>query len=301
VDTTVAAIGDAVVAALEDAGYMHSTIGQIRKSIKWLGVLAEKQDGIYTSGLGAEFASMTTSPRTGRYSAQRHIDYSRLVWLFDSFVLTGTVDLSTRPRGQYRAAPNNPEFSGLLASWSQDMAQRGLARSTQNCFGGLACEYLNFVEADGISSWDAATGSSVLEFVQSLRDRWADSSMWSAVASCRPFLKYTSCTDLLGADSDQAAPRDCSPLHKLAHRRIRNHRLMLINQTVEDPLGCVALLPRSVKIRKQHLIDHRPERIQLREDRAEILRAGGSAAARACRTVLRETRYALASDRIAIL
>lgn len=101
-DTTVAAIGDAIVAALEDAGYMHSTIGQIRKSIKWLGVLAEKQDGIYTSGLGAEFASMTTSPRTGRYSAQRHTDYSRLVWLFDSFVLTGTVNLSTRPRGQRR-------------------------------------------------------------------------------------------------------------------------------------------------------------------------------------------------------
>lgn len=198
-DTTVAAIGDAVVAALEDAGYMHSTIGQIRKSIKWLGVLAEKRDGIYTSGLGAEFASMTTSPRTGRYSAQRHSDYSRLVWLFDSFVLTGTVDLSTRPRGQYRAAPNNPEFSGLLASWSQDMAQRGLARSTQNCFGGLACEYLNFLEAGGISSWDAATGSSVLEFVQSLRDRWADSSMWSAVVSFRPFLKYTSRTDLLDA------------------------------------------------------------------------------------------------------
>lgn len=36
-DTTVTAIGNAVVAVLEDAGYMHSTIGQVRKSIKWLG------------------------------------------------------------------------------------------------------------------------------------------------------------------------------------------------------------------------------------------------------------------------
>jgi hypothetical protein len=175
-------------------------------------------------------------------------------------------------------------------------------------FRGLACEYLNFLEAGGISSWDAATGSSVLGFVQSLRDRWADSSMWSAVASFRPFLKYTSRTDLLDALAltrtrrlHEIVPLGPAGLHKLAQSRIRNHRLMLINQTVEDPLGCVALLPRSVKIRKQHLIDHRPERIQLREDRAEILRAGGSAAARACRTVLRETRYALASDRIAIL
>lgn len=197
--TTVAAIGNVVVAALEDAGYLQSTIGQIRKSIRWLGVLARKQDGVYTSELGAEFASMTTSPRTGRYSSQRHTDYGRLVWLFDSYVLTGTVDLSMRPRGQQRQVPCSPEFSDLLAAWSRDMDQRGLARSTQNGFGGLACEYLNYLEASGITSWEAVDGASVLGFLESLRIRWAESSMWSAVASFRPFLKFTNRTDLLDA------------------------------------------------------------------------------------------------------
>jgi hypothetical protein len=33
-DTTVATIGDVAMAALEDAGYMRSTVGQYRKSIK---------------------------------------------------------------------------------------------------------------------------------------------------------------------------------------------------------------------------------------------------------------------------
>ena len=198
-DTTVAAIGDVVVAALEDAGYMHSTIGQIRKSIKWLGVLAQKQDGIYTIGLGAEFASMTTSPRTGRYSTQRHNDYNRLVWLFDSFVLTGMVDVSTRPSGQQGKQLGSAEFSGLLISFSEDMEQRGLARSTQNGCGLLACEYLRFLETGGILSWDDADGASILSFLQFLRGRWADSSMWSAVASFRPFLKFTARTDLLDA------------------------------------------------------------------------------------------------------
>ncbi len=198
-DTTVAAIGDVVVAALEDAGYMQSTIGQVRKSIRWLGVLAEKQDGVYTGELGAEFALMTTSPRTGGYSSQRHTDYGRLVWLFDSYVLTGTVDLSVRPRGQQKQGPSSPEFSELLAAWSHDMDQRGLACSTQKCFGGLACEYLNYLEARGISSWEAADGASVLGFLESLRTRWVESSMWSAVASFRPFLRFTNRTDLLDA------------------------------------------------------------------------------------------------------
>lgn len=112
-DTTVTAIGDVVVAALEDAGYMQSTIGQFRKSIKWLGCLAKKQDFVYTSELGAESASMTTSPRTGPYSAQRHTGHGRLVWLFDSYLLTGAVDLSMRPRGGRRKSPaarNSPSY-----------------------------------------------------------------------------------------------------------------------------------------------------------------------------------------------
>ena len=197
-DTTITAIGDVVVAALENAGYRQSTIGQYRKSIKWLGVLAEKQDGVYTRELGAEFASMTVSPRTGRYSPQRHFNYGRLVWLFDAYVETGAVDLSMRPRPQRRQGPCCTEFAGLLASWTENMVQRGLAPSTQNCFGALACEYLVYLEDLGISSWDAADGASVLGFLGSLRSRWA-SSMWSAVASFRPFLKFMKRTDLLDA------------------------------------------------------------------------------------------------------
>ena len=78
-DTTVAALGDVIVTALKDADYMQSTINQYSKSIKWLGVLAEEQDGQYTRTLGKKFASMTISPRSGKYSAQRHFDYGRLV------------------------------------------------------------------------------------------------------------------------------------------------------------------------------------------------------------------------------
>jgi integrase len=119
------------------------------------------------------------------------------VWLFDSFVLTGTVDLSMRPRPRQRQVPCSPEFTELLASWIQDMTERGLARSTRDCFGALACEYLLYLETKGISSWQAADGASVLGFLQSLRNRWAESSMWSAVSSFRPFLKFTARTDLL--------------------------------------------------------------------------------------------------------
>ena len=81
-DTTVTGIAAVVVAELRTAGYMESTIGQYQKSIKALTGFAEARGGVYTPALGASFASMTISPRTGRFSAQRRFDYRRLVRVY---------------------------------------------------------------------------------------------------------------------------------------------------------------------------------------------------------------------------
>jgi len=76
-DTTVSGIGAVVVAELRAAGYMESTVGQYAKSIKALTEFASGRG--YSTSLGAEFASMTTSVRTGRFSLHRRFDYRRLV------------------------------------------------------------------------------------------------------------------------------------------------------------------------------------------------------------------------------
>src|ERR1039457_4303177 len=98
-DTTVTGIGSVVVAELRAAGYLESTIGQYARTIKVLARFAAGRGSEYSPELGAEFASMTVSPRTGRFSAQRRMDYGRLTRVFDSYVRTGRVDLSVRTRG----------------------------------------------------------------------------------------------------------------------------------------------------------------------------------------------------------
>jgi hypothetical protein len=98
VDTTVTGIVSVVVAELRAAGYMESTIGQYEKTIKALASFVEERGSTYTPSLGAAFASMTVSPRTGRFSAQRRFDYARLVSVFDAYVRTGRVDLAPRKR-----------------------------------------------------------------------------------------------------------------------------------------------------------------------------------------------------------
>ena len=81
-ETTVGHVAGEVVRALYGAGYMESTIGQYRKSIRALERYAGGPDAVYTRGLGAGFAASTFSERTGGFSRQRCV---LLQCLFDRF------------------------------------------------------------------------------------------------------------------------------------------------------------------------------------------------------------------------
>jgi integrase len=198
-DATVTLIGEVVVAELRAAGYMESTIGQYAKTIRALARYAEDRGGVYSPGLGAEFASMTVSPRTGRFSAQRRLAYGRLVGVFDSYVRTGRVDLSVRGRDGGGPRPGENGLAVLDAAWEADMAGRGLSPATRAAYRRVARGYLVFLEQRGIGDLDAADGASVLAFLQSLLDRWATSSLFWVVSNFRPFLKFTGRADLVGA------------------------------------------------------------------------------------------------------
>ncbi len=198
-DTTVTRIASVVVAELRSAGYMESTIGQYEKTIKALANFVEERGGAYSPLLGAEFASMTVSPRTGRFSAQRRFGYGRLVRVFDSYVSTGRVDLAPRTRGGGGAHPESSQFTALAAAWEADMGQRGLAPATRDAYGRVSRSYLAFLESRGVGCLDEADGASILEFLGSLSGRWATSSLFWVVSNFRPFLRFTGRTDLVDA------------------------------------------------------------------------------------------------------
>ena len=198
-DTTVTRIAAVVVAELRTADYMDSTIDQYEKTIKALASFVEDRGGVYTPLLGAAFAELTVSPRTGRFSAQRRSGYGRLVRVFDTYFTTGRVELAVRKRGGGGAHPESSEFTTLNAAWEADMDDRGLAPATCAAYGRVARSYLVFLESHGIYHLDSADGASVLGFLESLSDRWAKSSLFWVVSNFRPFLKFTARTDLVDA------------------------------------------------------------------------------------------------------
>lgn len=198
-DTTVTHLGTVVIAALRAASYKESTIGQYQKTIRLLGDYVAARGGRYTPALGAEFAARTTSPRTGKFSAQRRFDYTRLVSVLDSYLRTGHLALAPRKRGGGGRQPVSDEFIALNAGWEAAMSDRGLAPATREAYGRISRSYLCYLEDRGIVNLDDADAATITGFLESLLDRWAQSSLHWVVSNFRPFVKFTGRRDLAEA------------------------------------------------------------------------------------------------------
>lgn len=199
-DTDLNHVLDAVVDAERSARYMESTIGQTYVAIRAMKAFAaERGQSVYTKEFGAEFASLTTSPKTGRFSMWRKRLFGRLARLCDSYVETGQVDLSFTRRTA-GAAFASPEFAGVHREWMEDMTARGLAHNTRDYYGRLAAEYLVYLEDCGVESLEDAGPDTILGFLAHLRSgRWSGTSMRHLVSNFRPFIRHLGREDLLGA------------------------------------------------------------------------------------------------------
>ena len=270
-DTTVTGIGSVVVVELHAAGYMDSTIGQYEKTIKALTRFAEERDGVYTPSLGAEFAAMTVSPRTGRFSAQRRFDYGRLVSVFDTYLKTGRVDLSCSKRGGGGARPASSELSALAGAWEAEMDDRVLAPATRDAYGRICRAYMVFLESRGVRCLDEADGASVLAFLESLSARWATSSLFWVVSNFRPFLKFTGRTDLVDAAGLAGVKRSHAILPVLCDDDERLVLQACASGVVSSRDAAITLLALTTGLRACDIVNLRLADIDWRARTAEIV------------------------------
>ena len=211
-ETTVGHVAGEVVRALYGAGYMESTIGQYRKSIRALERYAGGPDAVYTRGLGAGFAASTFSERTGGFSRQRWFDYGRLARLCDSYLRSGSVDLGKWRRSRL-AEPVVPGLAVVMERWEAYLAGSGLASATVGHYRRMAGLFLTWLESHGVVSLDGSDGSHVLGFLAGLRSRWSESSMRHAASDLRPLFRW------LGRDRPGRHTQDPRDRGNVARRR----------------------------------------------------------------------------------
>lgn len=196
---SVAELGTIVITALREADYQESTITNYQKTIARLTEYIDAHGGVYTPQLGTKFAGLTTSPRTGKFSAQRRFDFSRLIHLFNTYLDTGTIVLSPRKLGGGGRRPTSPDLAERYIAYEIHMSDRGLADATIEAYGRATRSYLVFLDDQSITTLDAATADTVTGHFDALVARWKTTSFPWVVSNLRPFFKYSHRPDLIDA------------------------------------------------------------------------------------------------------
>lgn len=193
---------DAIITKLRANGYMESTIKIQSRELEQLRRWCLGHGGQYTVELGAAFAAMTTSPKTGRFSHRRYQSFGRMTRLADSYLVTGQVDLGTRKRTQVTNQwPVSEEFHNLLADWERDIVGRGLATESCHQSREIARRFLLHVESAGHNYVNEITGEDVIGFVAELGKMLSAGSVHTYVSVLRPFLKFMKRGPLVAAAS----------------------------------------------------------------------------------------------------
>ncbi|MDN6193263.1 MAG: site-specific integrase [Brevibacterium sp.] len=196
---SVAELGTIVITALREADYQESTITNYQKTLGRLTEYIDAHGGVYTPQLGTKFAGLTTSPRTGKFSAQRRFDFSRLIHLFNTYLDTGTIVLSPRKLGGGGRWPTSLDLVERYTAYEIHMSDRGLADATIEAYGRATRSYLVFLEDQSTTTLDAATADTVTGHFDALLARWKTTSFPWVVSNLRPFFKYSHRPDLIDA------------------------------------------------------------------------------------------------------
>jgi integrase len=183
---------------MRTANYMESTIGMYKRYFKGINDLST--DGIYNVELGLAYASVEINQKGKPYSLGVKVFRKRVIRIFDTYLLTGVVDLALVRNSPAQPMPNSQELIEVLEDYASENKSRGLAVGTCDYYWRLAREYALFLEsgkqAKGIGDADAA---SVLAFMSNITAKWHGTSSYHIASNFRPFLRFLKRDDLVDA------------------------------------------------------------------------------------------------------
>lgn len=106
---TIEEIGSLLIRALEEGNYKESTVFNYKGVIRRSKTFCEERGATeYSPKIGTEYANAVISPKTGKYSAERHCLQMRFIRFLDSYVEKGVFVFGEMKRG--RVKPSNPNL-----------------------------------------------------------------------------------------------------------------------------------------------------------------------------------------------
>lgn len=184
-------ICDALLAALDEAGYHEHTIFNYKGVVRRFKAFC-KNKGIteYTPDFGQTYADDVISIKTGKFSNNRYHIQGRFIRLLNSYYSTGTFDFCTLKRG--KVEPTNCKHVQIYHDYSVFLQTKYTSENTIHFYEYELYSFLKYLDklmVYGIEKLTSHIVISYLKFVKQCRQR-------AALCGLRLFLKYIKRNDL---------------------------------------------------------------------------------------------------------
>ncbi len=195
-------IGNRLIEALENANYKDSTVCNYRGVLRrFKAFCGEKGVTEYSLEIGAEYANAVISPKTGKYSGERHFLQMRFIRFLDSFTETGSFVFDTMKRGQI--TPSNIRLRAEYEKFHQFLKSEYENVNTIEYYKyGMFC-LIQFLDSLGINDLNSLRMDLVFEYFKQVKE----SRKRSVLCELRSIFRYLGRDDLITAMAGIHVPR----------------------------------------------------------------------------------------------
>jgi len=195
-------IGNLLIEALENANYNESTVFNYRGVLRrFKNFCDERETEEYSPDIGSEYANAIISPKTGKYSPQRHFSQMRFIRFLDSYVENGAFVFGDMKRGQLK--PSNINFLAEYEKFQSYLRSKYDNENTIHYYEYGMYRLVQFMDKTGVGDLESLKPDFIIKYFRQTKE----ARKRAVLCELRCIFRYLDRDDLVDAIAGIHVPR----------------------------------------------------------------------------------------------
>ncbi|MDD3998114.1 MAG: tyrosine-type recombinase/integrase [Sphaerochaetaceae bacterium] len=210
-------IGNLLIKALENANYNESTVFNYKGVLRRFKTFCDESGTEeYSPEIGSEYANALISPKTGKYSPQRHFSQMRFIRFLDSYVENGFFIFGDMKRG--RLKPSNISFIAEYEKFQSFLRSEYENENTIHYYEYGMYRLVQFMDETGVGNLESLKPDFIMKYFMQTKE----ARKRAVLCELRCIFRYLDRDDLVDAIAGIHAPRRIRIIPMLTEREQKN-------------------------------------------------------------------------------
>ncbi len=210
-------IGNLLIKALENANYNESTVFNYKGVLRRFKTFCDESGTEeYSPEIGREYANALISPKTGKYSPQRHFSQMRFIRFLDSYVENGFFIFGDMKRG--RLKPSNISFIAEYEKFQSFLRSEYENENTIHYYEYGMYRLVQFMDETGVGNLESLKPDFIMKYFMQTKE----ARKRAVLCELRCIFRYLDRDDLVDAIAGIHAPRRIRIIPMLTEREQKN-------------------------------------------------------------------------------